>query len=96
VKERLSQQKVDIGKTNGMKAEQWNKRAETIFISSVVFTLVLTALAKLISTGGGSRGLHTIDALLILAHREVGLSVFLGVWSNWRLLPFSCLPGGKF
>jgi hypothetical protein len=56
-----------------MKAEQWSKRAETIFIRSAVVILVLTALAKLISASGGARALDAKDPLLMLTHRQVFL-----------------------
>jgi hypothetical protein len=66
-----------------MKAEQQSstqreagmRRAETIFIRSVIVILAFTALAKLISASGGARALEATDPLLMLTHRQVFLSV---------------------
>jgi hypothetical protein len=60
-----------------MKAEQWNKRPETIFIRSVIVIHALTALTNLISASGGARALDAKDPLLMLTHRQVFLSVGL-------------------
>jgi hypothetical protein len=73
---------IEHGKANIMKAEQNRgqhetdmRRAETIFIRSVIVILALTALAKLISASGGPRALDATDPLLMLTYRQLFLSV---------------------